>query len=183
MPTWPSTTVPTTNLDAGSDEPRLARADIKTMADVVNELVAYGTPSAGFPVAILSCTNPVGTLISSGLYRISLSEDLDTGSMITLSSNQFSLAAGTYSLQFAGILYQSGATTSQDIIFRNVTDSTNAYSPGEVYPATGTFTQIGGGQTYVFTLASTKTFEFRFSTTAGGDSASGNMSFIITKYA
>jgi len=42
--TWPTTPIPTTNLDAGSDSPAAARADIKTMADQVNSIRAeFGT--------------------------------------------------------------------------------------------------------------------------------------------
>lgn len=35
---WPSTTVPTTNLDAGTDSPAVARSDILTMAQNVNTM-------------------------------------------------------------------------------------------------------------------------------------------------
>ena len=38
--TWPTTPVSTTNLDAGSDEPRLARADLKSAVDNVNAIAA-----------------------------------------------------------------------------------------------------------------------------------------------
>jgi len=36
--TWPTTPISTTHLDAGSDNPGLARADIKLMADSVNAI-------------------------------------------------------------------------------------------------------------------------------------------------
>lgn len=42
--TWPTTPINTTNLDAGSDQPALARADLKSMADAVNAMIDYGDP-------------------------------------------------------------------------------------------------------------------------------------------
>lgn len=39
MTTWPSGSVPTTNLDNGADSPASARADLKTMADKVNDMI------------------------------------------------------------------------------------------------------------------------------------------------
>jgi hypothetical protein len=36
--TWPTTPISTNNLDAGSDEPRLARADLKQTVDQVNAM-------------------------------------------------------------------------------------------------------------------------------------------------
>lgn len=39
MPTWPSTKASTTNLDAGTDKPSLARADLKQNVDNVNDII------------------------------------------------------------------------------------------------------------------------------------------------
>lgn len=181
MPTWPTTTVPTTNLDSGSDEPRLARADLKTMADVVNSLVNYGTPSSGFNVILLEATSALGTLINSGLYKVSISESVDTGNLITVSSNQFSLSSGTYSVQACGVWANNGFSSAK-ITLRNTTDSSDTYDWTEWYPATGTFSQNGGGELTVITLTSTKTFEFRYTTDSGGTNPSGKMYFMITKY-
>lgn len=40
--TWPNTTVSTTHLDAGTDEPRLARADLKDAVDKLNSIINTG---------------------------------------------------------------------------------------------------------------------------------------------
>ena len=40
--TWPNTTISTDNVDAGSDEPRLARAQIKETIDAVNQMISNG---------------------------------------------------------------------------------------------------------------------------------------------
>jgi hypothetical protein len=42
--TWPTTPIATTNLDQGLDNPALARADIKQMADAVNGILGAITP-------------------------------------------------------------------------------------------------------------------------------------------
>lgn len=39
--TWPTTNVPTTNLDAGADNPSEARADLKDLADKFNQVRAH----------------------------------------------------------------------------------------------------------------------------------------------
>ena len=45
--TWPTTPVSTVNLDAGTDEPRLARADLKQAVDDINAIAAeFGNVSA-----------------------------------------------------------------------------------------------------------------------------------------
>lgn len=48
--TWPTTTINTTHMDAGTDLPSLARADIKQMADNVNAIkdtISITDPAAG----------------------------------------------------------------------------------------------------------------------------------------
>lgn len=44
---WPSGTVSTTHLDAGTDDPSSARADIKQMADYVNDIIATRGAASG----------------------------------------------------------------------------------------------------------------------------------------
>ena len=62
MATWPSSTkAPTTNLDAGTDSPRLARADIKQNVDNVNAIVDMfnipGSPSDNYILKYNSSTS------------------------------------------------------------------------------------------------------------------------------
>jgi hypothetical protein len=48
MTTWPSASkASTTNLDSGTDKPRLARADIKQNVDNVNDIIDYFTDDTG----------------------------------------------------------------------------------------------------------------------------------------
>jgi hypothetical protein len=112
MPTWPTTTVPTGNLDAGSDQPSAARADIKVMADVVNELVAYGTPSGGDSTAHLDITGS-NISISAGLWRRPLAVFYDPTNLVgTITSNAFNLPVGQYTVQIPTFATNSQANSS-----------------------------------------------------------------------
>ncbi len=72
MPTWPSTKAGTTNLDAGTDKPSLARADLKQNVDNVNDIIDMiyipSTPSNN-QILKYNSTNS----------RFELASDTDTG--------------------------------------------------------------------------------------------------------
>lgn len=51
---WPTSSIPTSNLDLGSDSPALARADILQMAQAMNDIIAI--PSAD-GVSLISAAN------------------------------------------------------------------------------------------------------------------------------
>ena len=72
MPTWPSTQASTANLDAGTDKPSLARADLKQNVDNVNAIIDYfyipSTPSNN-QILKYNTTNS----------RFELASDTDTG--------------------------------------------------------------------------------------------------------
>lgn len=57
MTTWPSGSVPTGNLDAGTDSPAAARSDLKTMADKVNDMI--GARGAASGVASLDASTKI----------------------------------------------------------------------------------------------------------------------------
>jgi len=80
----------------------------------------------------------------------------------SVSSNQITLSAGTYSIEWQTTIYRSDNTQSR---FRNVTDSTTA-ALGLAYRSDGS----GGGFGKV-TIASSKAFELQHYTT--GDDTSG----------
>jgi hypothetical protein len=58
--TWPNTTISTQHLDAGTDEPRLARADIKHTIDAVNSIITM--PAGEF--VVIKFTGNVGRPLS-----------------------------------------------------------------------------------------------------------------------
>jgi hypothetical protein len=151
MTTWPSTTkASTTNVDAGTDQISLARADIKQNIDNVNDIIDIfdiASPTNGDLIKYNSSTTKwekvastaVGSTVKaaqisfstgqaiSGGYRhlISLSGIQDAYGIITLSDSnyRFALTAGTY--QFCNVngsgTANVGSVTNNNIY--NYTDS------------------------------------------------------------
>lgn len=73
MPTWPTGSIPTTNLDAGTDSPASARADLKTTVDQVNAIrdaravadgVASLDSSTKIPLAQIPAFLGINTVLS-----------------------------------------------------------------------------------------------------------------------
>lgn len=126
MPTWPSTTISTANLDAGSDRPSLARADLKQMADVVNELVNYGAPTGSvfFIVSSDLSTASGGTDKELTWNRTSGGTALyynvvDYSSLrwtFSQSGTYILLSYGQYFKAFGGNVYLRNGTTSTNEI-------------------------------------------------------------------
>jgi len=155
---WPSgSKAGTTNVDAGSDKPALARADIKQNIDNVNSIIdtfdiaspnngdilTYNSTSGAWePGAASSGGASIGVLnISTGeelvtgnTYRRTVSIDQDTFDFLTASGNyQITIAAGTYI--FEPVL-QTDDDTEVNIYLHNETSDTDL---GTV----GIFTEIG----------------------------------------
>ena len=100
--TWPVTPVSTANLDAGTDEPRLARADIKQAVDNINAIAAeFGNVSAA------SATNDQ-ILVKSGnvwsgtntITNLDLL-DFDTAAALTPTAGQMTWDAAQGTVQLA----------------------------------------------------------------------------------
>lgn len=127
---WPSgTKAGTTNVDAGTDRPSNARADIKQNIDNVNsiidefnisspsdgdllqyssssgqwEQVASSSIGGGASMARFNTTTSQGTNISGNNYRrpISSTGRVDTSNIVTFNADneRFTLGAGTYIIQ------------------------------------------------------------------------------------
>jgi hypothetical protein len=131
--TWPTTPIPTTNLDAGSDQPRLARADLKQMADAVNDIqatfdingasdgdiIVYNASTSTWEMTdgaayIAANATPgamdawvavgSGSNTSGSVATLPISEAFDPNNFITVSSNQISLTAGNYAFEAHGVI-------------------------------------------------------------------------------
>lgn len=185
MPTWPSTTISTTHLDAGSDRPSLARADLKQMADVVNELVNYGAPVAGNQRFILKHDGTYNDL--SGPGRAYLSELYDPDNLTSLSDSnyRFSLGSGTWIMQSAlqGFI-RSGTSQSAELYSytdtANITDIESNNVEILTMP-TGTFGGINRSSargSLPFTLTASKTCEIRVSSSTGGAMVTSYIMFV-----
>ncbi len=108
--TWPNATVSTTNLDAGSDEPRLARADLKDAVDKLNSIITDG-PTRGFLEIGVDGAENYGGGVS--LSRANLTINYATGPSfhsLDARSQHLILQPGTYMFDFPPIEPQgSGA--------------------------------------------------------------------------
>jgi hypothetical protein len=93
-------------------------------------------------------------------WRIGASELLDTGNLISISGNQFTLAAGTYVAVNSGAVVCTNASFIRLKLY-NVTDSANVTEWAAYNMLTTGTRAIIAIATKVFTLASTKTLEFR----------------------
>jgi hypothetical protein len=159
---WPTTKAGTTNIDAGSDKPALARPDIKQNIDNVNaiidefdiaspsngDILTYNSSSGawepgastggGAGIAILNISTG-GELVSGNEYRRTVSVDYDTFDFLTQNgSYQVTLGAGTY--LFEPIIQTDGGTTEVAIV---LWDETTDASLGNV----GTLRFLGGTTT------------------------------------
>ena len=118
--TWPaSTKAGTTNIDAGSDKPALARPDIQQNIDNVNaiidefdiaspsngDILTYnstsgawepGAASTGTNVALITRTSLSEQNVSSNIYRLGYTESDPNGFVTAVDSFQIQLAAGSY---------------------------------------------------------------------------------------
>jgi len=188
MTTWPSATkASTTNVDAGTDQISLARADIKQNMDNVNDIIDIfniASPTNGDLMQYNSSTTKwekvastavgstakaaqisfsTGQAISGGYrYLISLSGIQDAYGIITLSDSnyRFALTAGTY--QFCnvnGTLTTNVGSATANTIY-NYTDSVDLLTftvQRDASPAPAFITPASNFQI----LTSTKTLELR----------------------
>lgn len=94
--TWPNTTISTTNLDAGTDEPRLARADLKSAVDAVNQMITDG-PTRGFVEIYFYLP---GVTQPGGLVRANAAINYQTGDTVAstiVANGEIVLQPGIYS--------------------------------------------------------------------------------------
>lgn len=176
---WPTTPATTTHLDAGTDDPNLARPQIKQNVENVNAIidefgdVAITSPTDGqvlaynlsntrwenadssgggaISLALLKCT---AVPSASGNF-FSFSEDYDPSGIVSLTSNQyFNLASGSYYVMVTGI--DNDETNSNNVYalgWRNFTQSTNVYVVSNLY--------AGGSVSTIFTANGTDQFGLR----------------------
>ena len=183
--TWPvGTKASTTNIDAGSDKPALARPDIKQNIDNVNaiidefdiaspnngDILTYNSSSGAWEPGAASSSGPrlaaitVGSgeqLVSGNIYRAAISNDFDSDSITSITGGgyQFTLSAGTYFIELVPFL--DSVTTGEEAAWQvwNETDSseTAIFGPNQIATTTERF--FSGSR--IFAIADSKTFSFR----------------------
>jgi len=130
--TWPNTAISTTYLDAGSDRPSQARADIKLMADAVNAMITEGNGSKYIKIGLTTSSSAprVGNPGDDGFfyYRSQLSLTQDPGSIGTLSDSNYriTLPAGNYLTILPPI--KISASNTYDCYLHDVAAATDAAS-------------------------------------------------------
>jgi hypothetical protein len=172
--TWPTTPINTTNLDNGADEPRLARADLKNMADAVNDMIAQG--GAATPAFIkygITITTTNGTTFAPVLETPNTLTAGGTG--VTVSTNNIVVPAGTWLFETSPSSVESrssGGLYINEIRLRNTTNNTTV--DGEI-PTTyetnagaNTVTEGFLGMNGVATFATSVNLQFQ-AKSIGGD--------------
>lgn len=131
---------------------------------------SWGTPAAAILAASIRDEKTVGTnggTFTSGAWQTrDLNVSQDPNSIVTLSSNQFTLGAGTYMIDASA---PADFVGSHQARLQNITDATTALVGtssicGNTVVEDLTVSRIAG----IFTIAGTKTFEIQHQCTSGG---------------
>jgi hypothetical protein len=165
MPTWPTTKAGTTHVDAGSDNPGNARADIKQNIDNVNDMIdtiVVTSPSANQVLAYDSGDSrfenvDVSSIVSSGAVSAvatyettdssqsytttytkiaNITEKSDSEGIISVTSGVLSVPAGTY-LIFIDCPYQTPSDSSNRTYNFRLQDTTNTVTLKESTATSG----------------------------------------------
>ena len=131
MATWPSSTkASTTNLDAGTDSPRLARADIKTNVDNVNSIIDMfnipGSPTDDYILKYNSSTskfdmeaeaasqNLFSTIAVAGQSNVVADASTDTLTLAAGTGLAITTDAGTDTITFTPTISDANITIVGD---------------------------------------------------------------------
>ena len=140
----------------------------------------------GASIALISQDAIKGTLISGSTYRQTISESTDPSGIITVTSDQFTVSAGTYIIEFVGV---NKCTTVAANFQHQLYDVTGTASidnfPGALINDGTNTTRHVFQWTYVVTPSSSNTYEIRTLLDATGNSVAivGSAKFRITKLA
>lgn len=202
MPTWPSASkASTTNVDQGTDQISLARADIKQNMDNVNDIIDIfniASPTNGDIMQYNSSTTKwekvastaVGSTVKVAEITISTNENVggvrryllstssgltDPDSIITLSDSnyRFTLAAGTYQISFRQIQGTVDTGTNYTFYFYNYTDSTSTDTPFINVSRADVSPSFISVQNSILKISATKTWEYRSDHSQGNRAATG----------
>jgi len=173
-----------------TDEYVLARAGVTDKidaTDLATGLVALAGAGSGLfdAYAMLRDEKTSGTdggTFTSGSWqtRVLNTEAFDTAGFVTLSSNQFTLDAGTYFVRAYALVY---VVDGHKLRIRNITDSSDTLVGGSHHAQSNA---AGAGPAFVsgrFTIAGTKTFELqhRCQTTRATNGMGTNSAFGVNE--
>lgn len=118
-----------------------------------------GGTSASY--AIITVSGFKTSFVSGTIYSGTISETYDSNNIVTVSTPQFTLGAGTYILQGIGTV-QSNNGTETGVVLYNITDSTTLFTGAKT--SGGSSTRFINPYSWVInlTITGSKTYEVRY---------------------
>jgi len=165
---WPTTKANNAHLDASTDDPNLARPELKQNMDNVNDIIDF-FPSGLTPLAsqLVVLEMSGGSLV--GGYNV-ITEHSDTGSntAITDSSTKFTLTSGTWIMNHEIII--NTPDTDPVELYNDTAGSNVVQSLAIEIGTSNTSIQMGLNNT-VFTSNGSDKFAFKYGTYTPSNSA------------
>ena len=185
---WPTTKATTTHLDDGTDNPNLARPEIKQNIDNVNDIIDFfpsGIIPVGNQIVILELGNDApNPIVGSGTEYNTITEHYDGGNLCTISSvglgSVFVLASGTY-LMNCNAVYHNSDTQTVNVL--NVTGATTIASGRLNEIGTTGDTMQSGIDNTVFTSNGTDNLAIQFWGSGGATNIREGFKIRFTKIA
>lgn len=148
----------------------------KVTAQSIADLAAGSAVQIAYLKDVKTSGTSAGTFTSGAYQTRTLNTVEGDGSIVSLSSNQFTLQAGTYHIEVNAPCF---AVNQNKAKLRNITDSTDAIIGIASNSASGTSVQTNSVITGTITIASAKTFEVqhRCTTTRATDGFGINSGF------
>lgn len=172
---------------SGVQYPTVNGTDGQVLTTNGSGVASWATPAGGGGAKMCFLTSSSQSLISGSTYRVTMTETADPENIVTLgdSNRQFTLAAGTYIVIPSNYEFSIAENyPPTDNIIYNVTDSSTTISQANlVY-----FSQVSNNMRFIsrqsaFTIAASKTFEYRFNNVASPYANRFLPNFIIIKIA
>jgi hypothetical protein len=166
----------TTALSAGDAGRLLYRSDTSALKVYTGSAWSAVGASSGASFAVLNDTKAVNTAggsFTSGAWRTRTlnTEVADPASIVSLASNQFTLAAGTYYVRASAPAMR---VNSHQARLRNITDSTTTIAGRPMYSAFGgAYASSDSIVEGIFTIAGSKVFELQHQCETTSSSSSG----------
>jgi len=159
---WPTTKGNNAHLDASTDDPNLARPELKQNMDNVNAIIDYfpsGLVPVGNQIVVLEMTGSGG---SSATDFNDIAEHSDLGSLCAITSNdRFTLANGTYIMEHETIFLDPDSGT---IKFENITSGSTLATSNPIEIGTINQSAQMGMNNTVFTSNGSDLFGFGYKT-------------------